>query len=131
MKTIIKSLFFALSVSVLTSFAALGEGNPERPATAASFKSGVYTTTQGKLSIALDKQTGGTVDVRLKNSEGAIVYSKRLSKNESTCRMRLDMSELPDGAYQLEITNGVEMTKQNVTLSTKKPTMPSRLVAVN
>ncbi|QHV94389.1 MULTISPECIES: T9SS type A sorting domain-containing protein [Spirosoma] len=130
MKTLIKPLLLTLSLGILTSFASFSEAKPGRPATVASYKSGIYTTLAGKLSIALDKETGGTVDVRLKNSDGSVVYSKHLGKNESKYRTRLNLSELPDGVYQVEITNGVETTTQNVTLATQQPTTPSRVVAI-
>ena len=131
MKTLIKSLALALSLGIVTSATSFAEANPGgRPATAVSYQSSVYTTVAGKLTIALDKQTGGAVDVRLKNAGGEVVYSQHIGKNESKYRSRLDLSELPDGVYQVEITNGVETTTHNITLSTQQPEAPARVIAL-
>ncbi|MVM40624.1 T9SS type A sorting domain-containing protein [Spirosoma sp. HMF3257] len=129
MKTLIKSLALALSLGFVTSAASFAELNPGT--TAASYKSAVYTTITGQLSIALDKQTGGAVDVSLKDAEGKVVYSRHLGKNESKYRTRLNLSELSDGVYQVEITNGVETTTHKVTIATHQPVTPSRVIALN
>ncbi|QIP12569.1 T9SS type A sorting domain-containing protein [Spirosoma aureum] len=132
MKTFIKPLLLTLSLGILTSLTSFSEAKPiGRPTGAVAYKAGVYTTVNGKLNIALDKETGGTVDIRLKNAQGAVLYSQHLNKNESQYRTRLNLSDLPDGVYQVEITNGVETTTHNITLSTQQPSTPSRVVALN
>lgn len=132
MKTLIKSLALALSLGFVTSAATFADTNPGgRPTSAASYKTGIYTTIEGKLNVALDKETGGAVDIRLKNTEGKVLYAQHLGKNETGCRVKLNLDDLQDGIYQLEITNGVETTTQSVTLSTNNPTTPNRIVAVN
>ncbi len=132
MKTLIKSLALALTLGVVTSVASLANTTTgDRPTVVASYKSSIYTTVEGKLSIALDKQTGGAVDVRLKNAEGKVMYDQHLGRNESQYRTRLNLNELPDGEYQVEMTNGVETTTHKVIISTKNPTTSSRIVALN
>jgi hypothetical protein len=132
MKTLVKSLALALSLGFVTTAATFAETNPGgRPAVVASYKTGIYTSVDGRLVISLDKQTGGAVDVRLKNSEGSTVYSQRIGKNETQYRAKLDVSALPDGSYEVEITNGAETTKHMVTLSTPQRTTPVRTIAMN
>ncbi|SFD16776.1 hypothetical protein [Spirosoma endophyticum] len=132
MKTLIKSLALALTLGFVTSFATFANTNPGgRQTVVASFKSAIYTTVSGKLSIALDKEIGGVVDVQLKNKDGKILYAQHLSKKERQYRRLLNVSELPDGDYQVEITNSVETTTHKMTLSTQQPVMPSRLVVIN
>jgi hypothetical protein len=131
MKTLIKSFALALSLGIVTSVASFAETNPGgRPKMAASYKTGIYSTVSGKLNIALDKEIGGHVDIRLKNADGVVLYSEHLGKNERTCRLRLNLNELEDGTYQVEITNGVDTTTQNVTVSTNKPSAPNRVIAI-
>ncbi|GAB3952290.1 hypothetical protein GCM10028805_34030 [Spirosoma harenae] len=132
MKTLAKTFALALSMGIITSVASFSEAKPiTRPAAAASYQSAVYTTKSGQISVALDKQKGGIVDVRLVNANGDVLYNYRLSKNQSEYRKRLNVSELPDGVYQVEITNGTEVTKHTVTIATQQPTTPSRMVAIN
>lgn len=132
MKTLVKSLALAFSLGFVTTAATFAETNPgNRPAAVASYKTGIYTSVNGKLVISLDKQTGGTVDVRLKNSDGSVVYNYHIGKNETQYRAKLDVSALPDGSYDVEITNGVETTKQTVSLSTPQHATPVRTIAMN
>lgn len=135
MKTLIKSLVLALSLGFVTSaasFATPTNVNPiGRPSGVASYKTGIYTTVAGKLTIALDKATGGRVDIRLVDAKGKALYTQHLGKNEHGCRVRLNLSDLEDGVYTLEITNGVETTTQNVTIATQQPTLANRIIAIN
>ena len=132
MKTLIKPLLVAFSLGLVTLSASFAETNPiGRTAAVASYKTGIYTTIEGKLNVAVNKETGGAVDIRLKKANGTVVYEQHLGKNETAYRVRLDLDELEDGVYQLEITNGVETTTQSVTVVTNQPTTPNRIVAVN
>lgn len=125
MKTLIKPLLLALSLSfVAVSFS---QAKPGRPAVA-TFKTGIYSSINGKLNIALDKQAGGPVDIRLKSSDGYLLYSQHLGKKEAAFRTRLNLDDLADGAYVLEVTNGVETTRQTITLKTKQPTALNRII---
>lgn len=135
MKTLIKPLFLAFSAGILSLSTSLATPNPTNPIGRAgetvTYKTGIYTTREGKLSIALDKEKGVSVYIRLKSSTGKVYFIEHMNKNEKTFRVRLDVSELPDGDYQVEITNGVEQTVHLVTLSTQAPSFPNRLVAIN
>ena len=131
MKTLVKSLAFALSLAALTSSATFAETNPGgKTKTVATYKTGIYMTQDSKLSIALDKEKGGTVSISMRSADGRILYSQHLGKNDQTYRTRLNLSQLEDGVYQVEITNGVETTTQRVTISTKQPDAPDRLISV-
>lgn len=132
MKTLIKSFAFALTLGIVTSAATFAETNPGiNPDKTASYQSAVYTTNSGKISIALDKQKGSTADIKLKNNDGQVLYSYHLGKNENTYRSRLSVNDLPDGVYQVEISNGAEVTTHTVTVSTQQPTAPSRVISLN
>ncbi|MVM38606.1 T9SS type A sorting domain-containing protein [Spirosoma sp. HMF3257] len=132
MKTLIKSFALALSLGVITSAASFANTNPgTRPAKAVSYKTGIYSTPYGQLNIALDKETGGAVDVRLKAASGKVLYTQHLGKNERNFRVRLNLNELADGIYQVEVSNGLETTTQNVTISTQQPQSPGRVISIN
>ncbi|MFC5410270.1 T9SS type A sorting domain-containing protein [Larkinella bovis] len=133
MKTLVKSLLVAFTLTFVGFTAAQADINKpiHQPKKAAAFQSGMYTTTQGKLHIAVDKETGGTVVIRLTDQTGKEVFTQSIAKNRPTARVRLDVSNLPDGHYQVSITNGVETTTQELTLATQQPAVMTRLVAVN
>jgi Secretion system C-terminal sorting domain/Bacterial pre-peptidase C-terminal domain len=133
MKSLIKPLLIALTVSLVTLSSSFAIAKPgDRRIAPVAYKTGIYTTAEGKLNIAIDKETGGSVDIRLTNTKGLLLFAQRLGKNEKGSRMRLDVNQLQDGTYQVEITNGVETTTHNLTLSTKQTDRPTgRLVAIN
>ncbi|GAB3905561.1 hypothetical protein GCM10028803_36600 [Larkinella knui] len=134
MKTLFNSLLVAFTLTVVTCSASWAESNKPigRPKNVAAFQSGMYTTAEGKLRIALDKQTGGSVVIRLTNQAGTDLFVEQVGQRQQTARLLLDISALPDGLYQVVITNGVETTKQALTLATTRQTIAvSRLVAFN
>ncbi|WP_138991154.1 T9SS type A sorting domain-containing protein [Larkinella sp. C7] len=134
MKTLIKSLLVAFTLTAVTVSASVADTNKPagKPKTAAAFKSSMYKTMEGKIQIALQKETGGTVFVRLTNSAGKEFFVQQFGKRQEAARVRLDVSALPDGVYQVAISNGVETTTQELTLATSPQTQAaSRLVAIN
>ncbi|RAJ89874.1 hypothetical protein LX87_05643 [Larkinella arboricola] len=58
------------------------------------------------------------------------IHTTAEGKRRNVVRLRMGVSNLPDGVYQVAISNGVETTTKAVTLSTKQPVAPPRLVAV-
>ncbi|GAB3769899.1 hypothetical protein GCM10028818_06810 [Spirosoma horti] len=132
MKALINPLVIAFSLTIATFQASFADTNPGgRPATVASYKTGMYTTAEGKLQIAVDKEATGAVDIQLVNAAGKVLFAQRVAKKETVARLRLTLSDLPDGDYKVQMNNGVELTTYSVTLSTPQPSAPSRLVAIN
>ena len=133
MKTLINSLVVAFVLTTATVSASFADDNNPggRPATVASYKTGMYTTAESKLQIALDKQATGAVDIQFVNAADKVLFTQRVAKKETVARLRLTLSDLPDGLYRVRISNGVEETTYSITLATQQPSAPSRLVAIN
>ncbi|GAB3776521.1 hypothetical protein GCM10028818_22290 [Spirosoma horti] len=132
MKALINPLVIAFSLTIATFSASFADTNSGgRPATVASYKTGMYTTAEGKLQIAVDKEATGAVDIQFVNAQGKVLFAQRMAKREKVARIRLTVSDLPDGSYQVRVTNNVEVTTHSVTLSTQQPMSgPGRLVAI-
>ncbi|MFD1139895.1 T9SS type A sorting domain-containing protein [Larkinella insperata] len=128
MKAIVNTLLVALTLTV-TSFSTT-QADTRKPKQAAAFQSGMHTTAEGKVQIAVQKETTGAVTVRLINAEGREVFVQPIGKRQQAVRLRLDVSSLPDGIYQIAISNGLTTTTQELTLATKRPTAAPRLIAV-
>ncbi|GAB3315756.1 hypothetical protein GCM10027299_05130 [Larkinella ripae] len=133
MKTAIKSLLVAFAFT-MTSFS-VAQADVYKPLSrtkkAAAFQSSLYTTQEGKLQIAVNKEMGNTVQIRLVNAAGKEFFVQQIGKHQQAARLRLDVSNLPDGNYQVVISNGVETTTQQLTLATQPPVAAPRFVAVN
>ncbi|WP_460639615.1 hypothetical protein [Larkinella harenae] len=66
----------------------------------------------------------------MKNRAGTAVFAQQIGKRQPGARLRLDVSNLPDGVYQVVISNGIEETVQHVPLTTHQPSHPARLVVI-
>jgi hypothetical protein len=132
MKTRINSLVIAFSLTIAAFSASFADTNPGgRSAQVASYKTGMYTTAEGKLQIAVDKEATGAVDIQFVNAQGKVLFAQRMTRKEKMARIRLTVSDLPDGSYQVRVTNNVEVTTHSVALSTQQPMSgPGRLVAI-
>lgn len=133
MKTLIKSLAFAVTLAFATTSATLADDITTRTnstAATSSFKVGIYTAVDGKLVVMLDKQPGSYVDIHLKNAKGQSAFLQRVGKKDLKTRMKLNLNALEDGDYTVLISNGTETTTHQLTLSTPQPSTPARSIQV-
>ncbi|GAB3563495.1 hypothetical protein GCM10027578_07270 [Spirosoma luteolum] len=135
MKALIKPLLVAtiLVSSVAASFAtAKPITKPEKPAKPATvYQSGMYTAADGRLVVMLNKQAGSKVSVSVKNAAGTSLVTEYMPKRENKACLKFDLSQLQDGTYTVEITNGSEVTQRQVTLSTKQVAESSRQLIID
>ncbi|WP_460672972.1 hypothetical protein [Larkinella ripae] len=135
MKTIAQTLLVAFLLtfgSFTGSYATAPAADEPKPTgKVLSYKSSLYTDAEGKLRVAVDKLVGGTVEVRLMNSAGKEYFIQRIGRLQKVARIKLDVSELPDGAYQVIVTDGIEAKVNNLTLATQQPVFTNRLIALN
>jgi hypothetical protein len=131
MKTLVTSLLVAFTL--VSSTVSFSEAKPiVRPVKqAAAYEVAMYTATNGNLRLALDKQKGGRVTVSMKNDKGYTLFTQYVGKRETQSRFMFDISELPDGIYTVEVSNGTETTTQELTINTPKTLTPSRQIALN
>lgn len=133
MKTNTNSLLFALMFSAFTvaSTVSVSAGVPKQPHRAAAYQVGVYSSLDGtKLNVAIDKQQGGWVDVKLKDAKGTVLFRQVIRKVDVAYRCKLNVSELAIGDYQLEVSNGQETTVRTVSISAMAPASPARTIAL-
>lgn len=131
MKTLLKSLLVAFSMTIVSSSASFATSRPTPVEKVAAYQSSLYTDAKGQLRIAVDKQTGGVVNVRLVNAKGKEFFVQEIGKRQKKARLSLDISSLPDGAYEVAISNGVDTKVNHLTLATQQPSFANRLVAVH
>lgn len=131
-----KSFFAPLLLAVcftLTTVATTraDNGSARKQPQVSTFQSGVYTNAEGKLTIMLDKQKGGALSMKLVNKGGKVLFDQQIGKRQTVCQLRLDLSGLPDGAYELLISNGRDVTVHGLTLNTQPVAVSNRLVTLN
>ncbi len=139
MKTRAHSFLFSLTFAAALATSSFTEAKPisrsvgpslrrTGSVAAATYQTGVYVASDSKLHVAVDKQPGGYVLLRFKDAKGTVLYNGYLGRKAQQYRTKLNLTDLPDGTYQLEITNGTETKSQTVTLATKRTAVSERLV---
>ncbi|MFC5412401.1 hypothetical protein ACFPMF_23960 [Larkinella bovis] len=129
MKTLLKCSLVALLLAFAPCAEVQAFGRPK--ADAVMYQSSLYTDAAGKLRLAVDKQAGGSVSVRLINVAGKEYFLQRIGKNQRKARIRIDISALSDGAYQVVLTNGVTSFTNHLTITTELPGFSGRWIALN
>ncbi|RCR67574.1 hypothetical protein [Larkinella punicea] len=132
MKTLTKSLIIAfLFTSLTVSFAVTNASQPKPTGKVQSYQSSLYTDTEGKIRVAVDKLVGGIVEVRLVNSTGKEFFVQRVGRRQRIARIKMAIDALPDGAYQVVVTDGFDTKVNNLVLTTQPPAVTGRLIALN
>lgn len=119
MKTIIKSIACALALTTSVAFAHPTDEKTSKNE-APTFESSMFVTADANLRVAVKKNTHQKVHLTLKDSNGALIYTTTIGKNEMKYAAKINVNELADGAYQLEIASGNNRVVRNVNLSSKK-----------
>ncbi len=99
-----------------------------------SFQVGMYRVKDSlSMKLLLEKQAGEKVIVRLLNQNGEKLHEDFLSKKMKKYARTFNFSQIKDGRYTLEITNGEERILKEIRLSTTDliETPARTLVAVN
>ncbi|MBB6004855.1 hypothetical protein [Arcicella rosea] len=120
MKTFIKS--FAIAVLSVMSFVASATNKNEPASNKKSFAVGMYQTINTmKMNVLIEKTTSKNLFISLKNEKGEVLHKERVGKNSQKYHGKFDLSELEDGAYSFEITDGESKIVKNVNIGTKNP----------
>lgn len=125
---------FAKTVVALFISATPLLANPANPTKPASFDASVYVTKSNTIKLAVDKTTAESLSISLRPVDrSGDLFIKQIGKRQTQARFQLNVDELPNGVYELEIrsASGVRIVKQ-IQLRTTTPAITTgRLVAIN
>lgn len=125
---------FAKTVAALFISATPMLANPANPTKPASFDASVYVTKNNTIKLAVDKTTAESLSISLRPADkSGDLFIKQIGKRQTNARLQLNVDELPNGVYELEIrsASGVRIVKQ-VQVGTVTPAITTgRLVAIN
>jgi len=120
MKTILKSIACALALTTTVAFAHSTDDKTSENNAAPTFESSSYVTTDASLRVTVKKNSQQRVYLTLKDANGALVYTTTIGKKEMQYAVKINVSELADGAYELEIASGQNRVVKHLNLSSKK-----------
>ncbi|RIV22433.1 hypothetical protein DYU11_15570 [Fibrisoma montanum] len=105
-----------LSASTLTT-------EPAEPKKPASFGASAYVNKENKIQLSVEKVVAEPVTVVLRNQNNQVLFTQRLGKKQNKFSVKFDMSELQDGAYELEISSSDGSIRKQVSLQTNTVTL--------
>lgn len=85
-----------------------------------TFDASVYVTSNSKIKLAVVKTVPGLVSVSLTDTKNHSLFQQTLYKKTMKAAMQLDVSELPDGVYTLEIKSDQGSIVKQINLGTPK-----------
>lgn len=106
--------------------------NPTAPAKPASFDASVYITKANKIRLAVEKNTVEPVHITLRQAGGSeALFSRQLGRKQTKVAIQLDVDQLADGAYELEIKSATGIIVKRVNLGQTTPVAaPERVLAI-
>ncbi|GAB2598267.1 hypothetical protein GCM10027190_52810 [Spirosoma areae] len=121
------SLMSQIAASVLLSAATLT--NPTTPV-ALSFDASAYVTVNNQVRVAVQKTADVNVVVFLRNKANEILFRQNISKKESKYAVKLNVNELADGQYEIEVKSSEGSIRKQLNLSTTPVQKTTRLIAM-
>lgn len=84
-----------------------------------------------KVRLAIENPQRISLRFRLLNERGEVLYAQRVPRGCNVSMQYLDMERMPDGAYTLEINDGVTQWPLQFQLQSPTAVVPQRLIALN
>ncbi|WP_461088632.1 DUF3244 domain-containing protein [Spirosoma gilvum] len=95
-----------------------------------SFDASAYVTANHEIRVAVQKSATTSVVVLLKNKNNQVIYEQSIGKKEEKYAVKLNVDELADGEYELEIKSSEGSIRKQVNLSTQPVQQASRTIAM-
>lgn len=120
MKTQFVSFLIALALTTSSvSFAGQPANLNTDPAGKAAFDVAFIPQSGGmKLDVAVEKTNESSLVIRFLDARGNELSTQRVAKNEMKKQVRFDLTELPDGAYKVEVTDGTDTEVKEISITT-------------
>jgi hypothetical protein len=96
-----------------------------------SFDASAYVTVNNQIRVAVEKSTLEPVTVVLRDKDNRVMFQQFVGKKEQKYAVKLNMAELPDGKYELEVRSKDGSIRKEVNLGSKPVETPTRLVVMN
>ncbi|WP_461101352.1 hypothetical protein [Spirosoma koreense] len=103
--------------------------NPTTPNTL-PFDASAYVTINNQIRVAVAKSSEVPVEVVLRNEAHQVLFMQNISKKEAKYAVKLNVNELADGQYELEVKSAQGSIRKQLTLSTKPVQQNNRVVAM-
>lgn len=94
------------------------------------FDASAYVTVNNQIRIAVQKTSAVPVIVLLRNKNNEVLYQKSIGKNEAKYAVKLNVNDLTDGQYELEVKSSEGSIRKQLNLSTAPVQQTTRVIAI-
>ncbi len=116
-----KNRFKVLALVLMTALTIPALANEKQKAAKSStLKTGMYFSKDGKLNINFENHSDATAKILITDANQNVVFRKKAKPCSDISALKLDFDQLPDGRYNVEISNDKDKVTQNVQLETPK-----------
>ncbi len=116
MKTQLKTIACAIALSVSSVAFATGKSNKQVP----KFEASAYIAKDASLHINVVKLSEGWVKVSLKDAKNNEIYSENIAKNDLQYALKMNVSNLSDGTYTLQIASDNQTITKQINLTSER-----------
>lgn len=95
-----------------------------------SFDASAFVTVNKQVRVAVSKKAETPVTVLLRDANKNILFHQSISKNESSYAVKLNVNDLADGTYELEVKSTEGSIRKEFNLSTQHIQQSSHVVAI-
>lgn len=103
--------------------------NPTTP-NALPFGASAYVTTNNQIRVAVQKATDVPAVVLLRDKNNEVLFRQNIGKKEDKYAVKLNVDNLADGQYELEVKSSEGSIRKQFNLSTPPVQQTTRLVAI-
>ncbi|GAB3950255.1 hypothetical protein GCM10028805_27920 [Spirosoma harenae] len=101
--------------------------NPTTPKVL-SFDASAFVTINHQIRVSVNKATGIPVAVILRDKDNQILFQQNIGKKEAAYAVKMNVDDLTDGQYDLEIKSSEGSIHKQVTLLTEPTKATKRVV---
>ncbi len=104
----------------------------DKPATPESFEASAYVNKERKIRLSIDKSAAEAMTVNLRPvGKTATVFTEHVGSRATKARLLLNVDQLPDGLYELELRTASGQLTRRIDLKTPVETvLPQRLLTI-
>jgi hypothetical protein len=133
MKIFVKTLVGVMSLASTIAFAnsvaeKTTESRSTETRTAATFETSTYVTKDASIKLAVKKNAPERVYITLRSAKNAILYRETINKNEMSYAAKININDLTDGVYKLEIATNHDRVVKRLNLTSPKSEAERRII---
>lgn len=122
-------LMTKIAASFLLSASTLINPTPTTPK-ALSFDASAYVTVNHEIRVAVAKTAEAPVEILLRGKNNQVLFQQNVSKKDTKYAVKMNVDDLADGQYELEVKSAEGSIRKQLTVSTQPAQQTSRSIAM-